>query len=158
MAWLMLMISSREKLRRMPAEMSSPMLSMRMAAWSSELTERSCTGRALISLLEPVAGSAGWVEVSFIAAYPVLDDFRNAFRVVLGEHLQVLDLQFQARARRREANFRERVQLTEHMRTIAVAMRASQRRSRLGLDTGRSSRHRSVWNRVLRQRRRGTLG
>ncbi len=32
MAWLMLMISSREKLRRMPAEISSPMLSMRIAA------------------------------------------------------------------------------------------------------------------------------
>ena len=91
-AWLMLMISSREKLRRMPAEISSPMLSMRMAAWSSELTERNCTGRALISLLEPVADSAGWVEFSFIAAYPMLDDFRNALRVVLGKHLQMLDL------------------------------------------------------------------
>ena len=88
----MLMISSREKLRRMPAEISSPMLSMRMAAWSSELTERNCTGRALISLLEPVADSAGWVEFSFIAAYPMLDDFRNALRVVLGKHLQMLDL------------------------------------------------------------------
>src|SRR5690606_26259262 len=108
--------------------------------WSSELTERSCTGRALISLLEPVADSAGWVEVSFIAAYPVLDDFRNAFRVVLGEHLQMLDLQFETRPRRRQANFREWVELAEYLHAIVAATRAGQCRSRLSLETGRSGR------------------
>src|SRR5690606_19318024 len=113
MAWLMLTISSREKCLSTPAEISSPMLSMRIAACSDELSERFCA-RMRISLAVEALRPSGWVEVSFIAPYPLLDDFRDSLGIVLGQHLQVLDLHFQARARRRQTDFRQRAQLTEH--------------------------------------------
>ena len=91
MAWLMLTISSREKCLSTPAEISSPMLSMRIAACSEELSERFCTRRRISLAVEPPRPS-GWVEVSLIASYPLFDDFRDALGIVLGQHLQVFDL------------------------------------------------------------------
>src|SRR5690606_21431881 len=122
MAWLMPMISSREKCLSTPAEMSSPMLSMRIAACSMELMARTGT-RALASPL-------GWVEISFIAPYPVLDHFRDTLGIVLRQHLQMLDLHFQVGARRRQADFRERVELAEHADSAQLV--AGQRQAPFG--------------------------
>src|SRR5690606_35451967 len=111
MAWLMPMISSREKCFSTPAEISSPMHSISTAACSIELSERVGSGAFGFGC----ASTLGGVEVSFIATYPVLDHFGDPFGVVLGQHLQMLDLPLEAGVGRRQADLRQRVQFAEHI-------------------------------------------
>src|SRR5690554_702101 len=91
-AWLIATISSREKCRNTPAEVESPMLSIRIAACSTELSERGSSERFLMSFLADLACSSDGVKVSFISSNPLFDDFRDALRIVLSQHLQMLHL------------------------------------------------------------------
>lgn len=87
-AWLIMTISSREKCRSTPAETLSPMLNIRIEACSRDVMLRFNELRAF-----NICMTSGWVDIGFIAAYPLLNHFRHTFGVVFCQHLQMLDLQ-----------------------------------------------------------------
>ena len=102
-------------------EVESPMLKSRMAACSTGLSERIGTRAGTSLVAEALRSSACWIEGSFISTYPLFNDFGHTFRIILGQHLQMLDLHFQPRAGRGQANFGQRVKFTQDIgRTIAT--------------------------------------
>src|SRR5690554_7577788 len=71
-AWLIATISSREKCRNTPAEVESPMLSIRIAACSTELSERGDSERFFSSFFADVPCSRSEEHTSELQSRPHL--------------------------------------------------------------------------------------